>query len=115
MSAPKGHKAYGGFKKGFDPNRNIKGRAPIGGSLAERIRAAFERNTPDGLTQQDVVISDAIKMARRGHSQYLQMLWDRGYGKVPDKVEVNQEQKLDLSKLTDEEIKTLMSLLEKAK
>jgi len=40
---------------------------------------------------------------------------NRAFGKVPDKVEMQNEEKPDLSKLTDEEIKVLMALLAKAK
>ena len=117
MAAPKGHKQYGGFVKGFDPHRNMNGRPKKGASLAERIREAMEEvvRPDDGYTKMDALIDEAMARAKAGNFQFWDALMSRGHGKVPDKIEMSTEAKPDLSKLTDEEIKTLMSLLEKAK
>ena len=57
----------------------------------------------------------AVKKARQGQFQFWDALVNRAYGKVPDKVEMNTQEKPDLSKLTDEEIETWKRLLEKSK
>lgn len=57
----------------------------------------------------------AVKKARQGQFQFWDALVNRAYGKVPDKVEMNTQEKPDLSKLTKEELETWMQLLAKAK
>jgi len=105
------------FKKGYDPNRNMKGRPKLGLTTAERIRDAL--NEPargqEGYTKFDLMVDDAISRAHHGSYQFWDALMNRAFGKVPDKVEMQNEEKPDLSKLTDEEIKVLMALLAKAK
>lgn len=105
------------FKKGFDPNRNNKGRPKVGLTVAERIRDAM--NEPargqDGYTKFDEMVDMAMSRAKKGSFGFWESLMARAYGKVPDKIEMQSEEKPDLSKLTDEEIQTLMSLLAKAK
>ena len=105
------------FKKGFDPNRNVKGRPKVGLTVGERIRDAM--NEPargqDGYTKFDEMVDMAMSRAKKGSFGFWESLMARAYGKVPDKIEMQTEDKPDLSKLTDEEIATLMALLEKAK
>jgi uncharacterized protein YecT (DUF1311 family) len=105
------------FKKGYDPKRNIKGRPKLGMTTAERIRDAMNEPVKgqDGYTKFDQMVDLAMSRANHGSYQFWDALMNRAYGKVPDKVEMQTEEKPDLSKLTDEEIKTLMSLLAKAK
>ena len=104
------------FKKGFDPNRNLSGRGRVGMSLPERIREALEKPIKeDGSNSLDAIIKIAISHAKKGSAVWAFGLWDRAYGKVPDKVEMSNEEKPDLSLLTDEEVKTLTELLTKAK
>jgi hypothetical protein len=57
----------------------------------------------------------AVKRAKRGQYQFWDAVVNRAYGKVPDKVEINPEEKPDLSKLTKEEIEIWMRLLQKSK
>jgi len=103
------------FVKG-DPRINRKGRTPKGTTFAEYIRA-FMEDDDDGKRKSIIqeMTEEAVKQAKRGHFQYWDSLTNRGYGKVPDKVEMNTQEKPDLSKLTTEELETWMQLLQKAK
>lgn len=105
------------FKKGFDPNRNYNGRPKLGMTVGERIRDAM--NEPavglEGYTKFDEMVDMAMSRAKKGSFGFWIALLERAYGKVPDKIEMTNEEKPDLSKLTDEEIATLMALLAKAK
>jgi hypothetical protein len=116
MPAPKGHKQYGGFVKGFDPHRNMNGRPKKGASLAERVREAMQEvvREEDGYTKMDALIDEALARAKAGNFQFWDALMARGYGKVPDKVEMSTEEKPDLSKLTDEELAQYAALMKKA-
>jgi len=103
------------FKKG-DPRINRKGRTPLGTTLAEYLRKIIEE-TDDGKKQSiaDEMMMMAIARAKRGQFQYWDAIMNRAYGKVPDKVEMQTQEKPDLSKLTKEELETWMQLLAKAK
>ncbi len=105
------------FKKGFDPNRHLKGRPKLGLTTAERIRDAMNEPAKgqEGYTKFDQMVDLAMSRANHGSWQFWDALMNRAYGKVPDQVEMKTEPPPDLSKLTDEEIKVLMALLEKAK
>lgn len=103
------------FTRGFDPRRNLAGRPKKGKSLSEKIRAAMEEPIrDDGYSKLDALIDEAMSRAKAGNYQMLEALWQRGYGKVPEKVELTQEARPDLSKLSDAEIAVLKKLLEKA-
>lgn len=105
------------FTKG-DPRINRKGRAKVGMTLAEKVRDAMNEAVTEGqeYTKLDQMIDDAMAQARKGKFQYLEALWARGFGKVPDKLEIDNEgEKYDLSRLTDEEVKEWKRLKEKAK
>ena len=103
------------FKKG-DPRINRKGRTPLGTTLAEYLRKIIEE-TDDGKKQSiaDEMMMMAIARAKKGQFQYWDAIMNRAYGKVPDKVEMQTEEKPDLSKLTKEELETWMQLLAKVK
>jgi len=103
------------FVKG-DPRINRKGRTPLGTTLAEYLRKIIEE-TDDGKKQSiaDQMMFVAITKAKQGQFQFWNAIVDRAYGKVPDKVEINPEEKPDLSKLTKDELETWMQLLNKAK
>jgi uncharacterized protein YecT (DUF1311 family) len=105
------------FKKGYDPKRNMKGRPKLGMTTAERIRDAMNEPAKGqkGYTKFDEMVDMAMARARKGSYGFWDALMNRAYGKVPDKVEMQTEEKPNLSKLTDEEIDTLMALLAKAK
>jgi hypothetical protein len=104
-----------GFVRGFDPKRNLKGRPKLGLTVAERIRDAMEEKIrPDGYSKMDALIDEAFARAKMGSFVFFDALMSRGYGKVPDKIELQTEDKPDLSKLNDEELATYAALLKKA-
>ena len=87
----------------------------MGESFAEYVRAFMEAEDEEKGTIVAEMMEIAVKKARQGQFQYWDALLNRAYGKVPDKVEVNQHEKPDLSKLTPEELETWKRLLEKSK
>ena len=103
------------FTKG-DPRINRKGRPKKGETFAEYVRNFIESEDE---TKKKAVIETmmmvAIKKANQGQFQFWEQLVNRAYGKVPDKVEMNTQEKPDLSKLTKDELITWMQLLQKAK
>ncbi len=102
------------FKSGFDPRRNLKGRAKKGLTLAEKIRDAMNEEIVNGYTKMDALIDEAMEQAKAGNTTMLEMLWSRGYGKVPEKLEIQQDEPFDLSKLTDSELAEFERLRKKA-
>jgi hypothetical protein len=104
------------FTKGYDPKRNYKGRPKLGLTTAEKIRDAMNEPAKgqEGYTKFDEMVDLAMMRAKKGSWQFWDALMNRAYGKVPDKVEMQTEEKPDLSKLTDEEIAIYTDLLKKA-
>lgn len=103
------------FVKG-DPRINRKGRPKVGMTLAEKVRDAMNEEVKEGTkyTKLDQMIDDALHQARLGKFQYLEALWARGFGKVPDQVHMLVDKPPDLSKLTDSEIEIFLKLTQKA-
>lgn len=104
------------FKKGYDPKRNLKGRPKLGMTVGERIRDAMNEPAKgqEGYTKFDEMVDMAMSRAKKGSFGFWESLMSRAYGKVPDKIEMSNEEKPDLSKLTDEELATYAALLKKA-
>ena len=87
----------------------------MGESFAEYVRAFMEAEDEVKGTIVAEMMEIAVRKAKQGQFQYWEALVNRAYGKVPDKVEMQTEDKPDLSKLSKEEIETWMKLLAKAK
>lgn len=102
------------FTKG-DPRINRKGRPKSGQAFAEYVRQFMEAEDETKGTIVAEMMEVAVKKARQGQYQFWEALVNRAYGKVPDKVEMNTQEKPDLSKLTNEELAEWMRLLQKAK
>ena len=97
-------------------NINRKGRPKLGLAFAELVREVLKETNPKTKKSKvESMVDVAVTRAMKGSWQFYDALTARAYGKVPDKVELSQQDKPDLSKLTDEEIKVLTALLEKAK
>jgi hypothetical protein len=97
-------------------NINRKGRTPKGTTFAEYVRNFIEEDD-EGKKKSIIeeMMKIAVSRAKHGSFQFWDALVNRAYGKVPDKVEIDSQEKPDLSKLTEDELKTWMQLLNKAK
>lgn len=116
MPAPKGHKSWPNNFRDHPENINRKGRPKVGLTLAEMIRDAMESTDPKTNRQKvDELIDVAMARAKRGHWQFWDSLMSRGYGKAPDVIEFKNNEKPDLSKLSDKELTEWTRLLQKAK
>ena len=102
------------FVKG-DPRINRKGRPKNGQAFAEYVRQFMEAEDEKKGTIVSEMMEIAVKKARQGQYHFWEALVNRAYGKIADKVEVNTQEKPDLSKLTNEELAEWMRLLQKAK
>lgn len=103
------------FAKG-DPRINRKGRKPLNQTFGEYVREFLEADN-DGKKKSVIeeMTEVAVTLAKKGNYQFWDALTNRAYGKVPDKIEMQSEEKPDLSKLTNEEIEIWKQLLEKSK
>lgn len=105
-------------KSGFQhhpENINRKGRPKVGLAFAELVREVMEETNPKTKKSKvESMVDVAISRAMRGSWQFYDALTSRAYGKVPEKVELSQEDKPDLSKLTDDELKQYAALMAKA-
>ena len=111
---PKGKPPSKPFVKG-DPRINRKGRPKKGETFPEYVRAFMEAEGEGKSTIVAEMMVIAVKRAKMGQFQFWEALVNRAYGKVPDKVEMQTQEKPDLSKLTTEELEIWMQLLEKSK
>lgn len=98
-----------------DPRINRKGRKPLNQTFGEYIREFLEAENGRKKSVVVEMTEVAIKLAKKGNYQFWDALTNRAYGKVPDVIETNPQEKPDLSKLTSEELEIWMQLLEKSK
>lgn len=75
------------FKPGQDPRRNIKGRPKLP-DLKEAMARSLGEPTKDGRTALDQIIEALRKKAAQGDVRAAELLLARGFGKVPEKVDV---------------------------
>ncbi len=75
------------FKKGFDPNRNTKGRPPTGQAQADWSRQVLEAKDRGGATRAMRILRKFATMAEEGSVPHGEFLFNRAYGKVKEVVE----------------------------
>jgi hypothetical protein len=119
-------KKHGGkhFTKGYDPRRNLSGRPKLGTTLAARYRDALmeaESEARGGeYTKLDAMIDVLMEKALDGDQRAIEYLQERGFGKVPDRLELSKESEdekenpYDYSRLTREEVDCWLYLMRKA-
>lgn len=95
---------------------NRAGRKPNSKTFGDYLREYLEREDEGGKRQVIAEMVDiAVKRAKQGQYQFWDALMNRAYGKVADKIELPNEPAFDPSKLTNEELAQLKTLLEKSK
>ena len=115
MPAPKRKMPPNNFRD-HPENINRKGRPRVGLTFAEMVREVMEEQDLKARKAKVRVMLDiAYARSKKGHFQFWDALVARGYGKVPDKIEMTTEEKPDLSKLSNEELAEWNRLAKKAK
>jgi hypothetical protein len=105
-----------------DPRINLSGRPKLGATLAARYRDALSEAESDArggeYTKLDAMIDILIGKAMEGDQRAIEYLNERGFGKVPDRLELGkldeEPEKYNLKLLTLDEQITLRKLLGKA-
>lgn len=104
-----------------DPRNNLTGRPKLGATLAARYRDALAeaQNEANGgdYTKLDAMIDVLIGKAMEGDQRAIEYLQERGFGKVPDRLELanlNTEPKPDFSSFESHELHHLQYLHQKA-
>lgn len=104
----------GQFKKG--KSGNPKGRPKLP-NLKEAISKILAEEK-DGFTALEAILAALRNKATRGDVRAAQELLDRGYGKskqiIDMTAEVEQKQSIDLSQLTDDELRSLAQIQSKS-
>lgn len=98
-----------------DSRINRKGRPKVGQSLSEKFRDALQERLDEGsgYSQIDSIIDAQIKKALKGDLSAADWLFARGWGKVPDRIQLTQHPAMDLSKLSLEERLAMEEMLKK--
>jgi len=106
-----------GFKKGFDPKRNLKGRPLKGITIADLFAQEGDRvDKASKLTNRQLLIHNMYMAAIAGDPAFARQCLEREYGKVLEEIQLTggRTKPLDLSKLSEKELGVLMTLLNKA-
>jgi hypothetical protein len=110
MNKPRGK----GFQKGFDPRRQV-GRKKQGETLAQQIRDALSDPLIEGTdySKLDGILDALTEKALDGDVPATEYLLARGWGKIPDRLQIGIQQKVDFSRLTTEEYQIYKALFMK--
>lgn len=104
----------GTFVKG-DKRINRKGRPKKGESIAEKFRNAFAEIEDGDYTRLDSVIDKVITMAQQGNLAAIDYAIARGWGKMIDRIETNNNNKnYDFTNLPMDDRLKLLELLRSA-
>ena len=104
----------GTFVKG-DKRINRKGRPKLGNTLADKFRDAFGEVESGDYTKLDSAIDKVVTMAQQGNLAALDYALARGWGKLIDRVETNNNNKnYDFSNLPMQDRLKLLELLRQA-
>jgi hypothetical protein len=75
------------FKPGNDPNRNTQGRPKTGNAVAELARKVLEsKKKGDTKSRGERILIKAADLAEAGSAPHMSFLFDRGYGKPQENV-----------------------------
>jgi hypothetical protein len=88
------------LKKGYDPNRNMKGAPKKLPGLKELVQNELSEMV-GGKTKNQIIIAKQTELAMRGNLNSANSLWDRGFGKA------------DLSEEAAAEIKVVVEYIDK--
>ena len=98
---------------------NRKGRPPVGKAITEKIRSLLQEpidpSSPD-YKIEDGMIDLMAKEALSGNLNAVQILLNRAYGNTKQSIEVEaiQEEEIDVSVFSDEELYLYLALVEKS-
>ena len=71
------------FQKGFDPNRNNKGRPSVANSVATLAREVLQaKKKGEKRTTEEKILNKFVQMALEGSAPHANFLFDRAYGKA---------------------------------
>lgn len=103
------------FKAG-DARINRRGRTKKGETLAEKFRDALAETLDGDYTKLDSLIDTVLKMALKGDQKAIEFMLERGFGKVPERIEsVNQTVNYDFTNLPLEERVKLLEQIRSAR
>lgn len=125
VEQPKKKRKAGGkpFTGKGDPRNNLLGRPKLGVTLAAKYRDALAEAESEArggeYTKLDAMIDILMAKALEGDLDAIKYLQERGFGKVPDRLELaaeivdKDEQRYDYSRLTLDELDCLTVLTQK--
>jgi hypothetical protein len=119
ITGPKHVKNKGLFVKG-DSRINRNGRPLKNNAFAQKTRDVLKSHTdpndPDSPLVEDVILMQLVHDAQDGSLNAVQILLNRAYGNTSQNltVELAQEEEIDVSAFSDEELYLYLALIEKA-
>jgi hypothetical protein len=76
------------FKKGVDPNRNLKGRPKLGDTVAELARKVLAEKDK-GVTREIRILNKFATLAEEGSAPHANFIFDRAYGKPQESMNLS--------------------------